>query len=101
MASCSLPEIEGLPFFDEIMGGFKVDESLLQHYFTFQYVPEPKTITPQISVLEASHYMKADAEGKVDIKRYLDLKFQTPSEESFEEKAKSSAKSSPSRWNTT
>lgn len=74
--------------FDETMGGFKVDESLLQHYFTFQYVPEPKTITPQISVLEASHYMKVDAEGKVDIKRYLDLKFQTPSEESFEEKAK-------------
>lgn len=74
--------------FDETMGGFKVDESLLQHYFTFQYVPEPKTITPQIQVLEASHYLKATVDGEIKVKKYFDLKFATPSEESFEQKAK-------------
>ena len=41
--------------FDESMGGFRVYPSLLQHYLTFQYVPEPHTITPQIRALEASH----------------------------------------------
>ncbi len=73
--------------FDETMGGFKVDESLLQHYFTFQYIPEPKTITPEINVLEASHYLKITADGKIEDKKYFDLKFATPSEESFEAKA--------------
>ncbi len=73
--------------FDETMGGFKVDESLLQHYFTFQYIPEPKTITPEIKVLEASHYLKITSDGKIEDKKYFDLKFAPPSEESFEAKA--------------
>ncbi len=73
--------------FDETMGGFKVDESLLQHYFTFQYIPEPRTITPEINVLEASHYLKITADGKIEDKKYFDLKFAAPSEESFEAKA--------------
>ena len=74
--------------FDETMGGFRVDPSLLQHYFTFQYVPEPNTITPQIKVLEAAHYLKCSADSKYEIKPYVELRFEKPSEESFEEKAK-------------
>lgn len=73
--------------FDESMGGFRVDPSLLQHYLTFQYVPEPNTITPQIKALEASHYLVADKNGICKMEQYADYRFQTPSEESFEAKA--------------
>lgn len=73
--------------FDESMGGFRVDPSLLQHYLTFQYVPEPSTITPQIRALEASHYMVVDENGIQKMEQYADYRFQTPSEESFEAKA--------------
>jgi asparagine synthase (glutamine-hydrolysing) len=72
--------------FDEEMGEFTVDPSMLQHYFTFQYVPEPHTLTPGIEVLEAAHYMVVDADG-MRMKRYFSPAFQTPSEESFEQKA--------------
>lgn len=73
--------------FDESMGGFKVDPSLLQHYLTFQYVPEPNTITPEIKALEASHYLVAGKDGIRKMEKYADYRFQTPSEESFEAKA--------------
>ncbi|MBR6790220.1 MAG: asparagine synthase (glutamine-hydrolyzing) [Oscillospiraceae bacterium] len=73
--------------FDESMGGFKVDPSLLQHYLTFQYVPEPRTITPEIKALEASHYMVVDKDGIRKMVKYADYRFRTPSEESFEAKA--------------
>ena len=73
--------------FDESMGGFKVDPSLLQHYLTFQYVPEPQTITPEIKVLQASHYMVVNKDGILKMEKYADYRFQTPSEESFEAKA--------------
>lgn len=73
--------------FDQSMGGFKVDPSLLQHYFTFQYVPEPQTITPQIKALEASHYMVVNKDGILKMEAYADYRFGTPSEESFEAKA--------------
>ena len=74
--------------FDEEYGEFRVDPSMLQHYFTFQYVPEPHTLTPGISVLEAAHYMTVSRNGRVQTKRYFSPDFQKPSEESFEEKAR-------------
>ena len=74
--------------FDESLGGFTVDPSLLQHYLTFQYVPEPHTISPNVSVLEASHYMLVQPDGSHEVKPYCSLAFATPSEESLEEKAK-------------
>ncbi|MCI8601227.1 MAG: asparagine synthase (glutamine-hydrolyzing) [Oscillospiraceae bacterium] len=73
--------------FDGSMGGFRVDPSLLQHYFTFQYVPEPQTLTGEIKVLEASHYMVVDKNGIRKMEAYADYRFQVPSEESFEAKA--------------
>ena len=61
--------------FDDTMGGFGVDESLLQHYLTFQYVPEPNTITPGISILEAAHYMVIDSAGNIRIEKFVDFIF--------------------------
>ena len=49
--------------FDPEMNGFTVDTKMLQHYFTFQYVPEPNTISGKVSVLEASHYMILNKDG--------------------------------------
>lgn len=73
--------------FDDTMGGFGVDESLLQHYLTFQYVPEPNTITPGISILEAAHYMVIDSAGNIRIEKYVDIIFKQPVKESFDSKA--------------
>lgn len=72
--------------FDEEMGEFKVDPAMLQHYFTFQYVPEPHTITPGIEVLGAGHYLVAD-QTDMKITRYFAPVFGKPSEESLEQKA--------------
>ncbi len=74
--------------FDEEMGGFSVDSSLLQHYFTFQYVPEPNTITGKIQILEAAHYMMIGVDGSYRIEKYLDLMFKQPMEASFDEKVR-------------
>lgn len=42
---------------DSSYDGFKVDKTLLQHYMTFQYVTEPDTISGDIKILPAGHYM--------------------------------------------
>ena len=73
--------------FDETMDGFKVNPALLQHYLTFQYVPEPHTITGGISILEASHYMVIDKDGNYRIEKYVDVMFRQPVKESFDSKA--------------
>ncbi len=74
--------------FDDTLGGFTVDPSLLQHYLTFQYVPEPNTITGKIQILEAAHYMMIDEDGNYRIEKYLDLMFKQPVEASFDEKVR-------------
>lgn len=43
--------------------GFKVDKTLLQHYFTFQYVTEPDTICGDIMILPQGSYMLCDSDG--------------------------------------
>ncbi len=48
---------------DSSYDGFKVDKTLLQHYMTFQYVTEPDTITGDIKLLPAGHYMTRGAEN--------------------------------------
>lgn len=73
--------------FDEDMGGFDVDIKSLQNYFTFQYVPEPKTMTGKVQALEAGHYMMLSAKGIEKVVQYEDYRFATPSKESFEAKA--------------
>lgn len=34
----------------------KIDATALQHYLTFQYVPDPQTMTPEIKRMEPGHY---------------------------------------------
>ncbi len=39
--------------------GRKINKKALQHYFTFQYVPEPLTIGENVNALMLGHYAKA------------------------------------------
>ncbi|MBE6591945.1 MAG: asparagine synthase (glutamine-hydrolyzing) [Ruminococcaceae bacterium] len=74
--------------FDEGFSGFKVSEELLQHYFTFQYVPEPQTMGGA-TALEAGTVALYDAKTKkLEIKRYFDPMFKPDKTLSFEDKAK-------------
>ncbi|MBQ9921832.1 MAG: asparagine synthase (glutamine-hydrolyzing) [Clostridia bacterium] len=77
-------------FFDESMGGFSVDKELLQHYLSFQYVPEPDTMSGKITSLPAGHSMICDFESTpaISTERYFDPMFCPNKEISFEDKAK-------------
>lgn len=48
----------------------------LQHYFTFQYVPEPYTMVNDIYKLEAGHYLFKKWDEEVEIKKYWEPTFQ-------------------------
>lgn len=75
-------------FFDNDFAGFGVDKTLLQHYFTYQYVPEPKTLGG-IDLLPAGHYAIYDvkAQKPLTVERYYDPMFNPNREMSFEDKA--------------
>lgn len=47
----------------------------LQHYLTYQFVPEPETMTEGIHKLEPGHYFTKKAGGKMEIKRYWKANF--------------------------
>ncbi|MBP3580596.1 MAG: asparagine synthase (glutamine-hydrolyzing) [Clostridia bacterium] len=68
--------------------GYKVDKTALQHYLTFQYVPEPNTITPDIKVLPAGHYALLSKGEKLKPVRYADYRLKPNSAMSFDEKEK-------------
>jgi len=68
--------------------GFTVDKTSLQHYLTFQYVPEPNTITPHIKVLPAGHYALLHCGDKLQPVRYADYRLKPNSTISFDEKEK-------------
>lgn len=77
-------------FFDDTMGGFSVDKELLQHYLSFQYVPEPNTMSGKIISLPAGHCMTCDFKNAqtVQVEKYFDPMFCPKKEISFEDKAK-------------
>jgi len=52
----------------------KVNEDSLQHYFTFQFVPDPATLFEGIFRLPPSHYFSFK-DGQLDLKRYWQLEF--------------------------
>jgi len=82
---------ETKPFlFDDSMGGFSVDKEMLQHYLSFQYVPEPNTMSQKIKSLPAGHSMVCDfkSENAVTVEKYFDPMFCPKKEISFEDKAK-------------
>ncbi len=66
--------------------GYKVDKKALQNYMSFQYVPEPDTIDPDIKVLPAGHYAKVFKGEKIAPISYVDYRFAPNSKISFDEK---------------
>ncbi|WP_044892960.1 asparagine synthase (glutamine-hydrolyzing) [Bacillus alveayuensis] len=53
-----------------------LDYHSLQHYLTFQYVPEPVTMSVGIRKLEPGHYIKKKIGEKLTIHRYWKARFQ-------------------------
>lgn len=47
-----------------------VSEKALQYYMTFQFVPEPYTLSDRIRRLEPGHYLLKKADGPLQIKPY-------------------------------
>lgn len=66
-----------------------IDKTQLQHYFTYQYVPEPATLHPEIKILPAGHYMVCDfsSEQEVRIEKYYTTTFRPQKSDDFEKKA--------------
>lgn len=81
-------EFKAFRFDSNMKDGYTVDKTALQHYLTFQYVPEPNTITPGIKVLPAGHYAKIGLGEKLCPQKYVDYKFTPRSDISFDEKEK-------------
>lgn len=73
-------------FFDEDYEGFDVNEERLQHYFTFQYVTEPDTITETIKILPKGSYMLYSE--KPEIKEYYVQSFAPDVKTSYDVKKK-------------
>lgn len=53
-----------------------VDPIALQHYVSFQYVPEPLSMTKGIQKLEAGHVFIKEGDGPPRINRYFHARFQ-------------------------
>ena len=73
---------------DGMKKGFDVDTTSLQQYLTFQYVPEPATISKDIKVLPAGHYALIGKGEKLTPVRYADYRFKPNNYMSFEDKEK-------------
>ncbi|MGV2448036.1 UNVERIFIED_CONTAM: asparagine synthase (glutamine-hydrolyzing), partial [Bacillus sp. ATCC 13368] len=54
----------------------ELDVDSLQHYLSFQYVPEPATLTKSIKKLPPGHFFTKKPGGKMDIKKYWKPNFQ-------------------------
>lgn len=52
-----------------------ISESALQNYFTFQYVPEPTTLTPSIQKLPAGSYFVKTPGSQMEVIRYYQPTF--------------------------
>ncbi|WP_163527884.1 asparagine synthase (glutamine-hydrolyzing) [Halobacillus ihumii] len=56
--------------------GGKVDTEALQHYLSYQYVPEPMTLTEGVQKLEPGHYFVKTPDEPLVIERYFHATFQ-------------------------
>lgn len=63
-----------------------ISDTAVQHYFTYQYVPEPATMHPEIKILPAGHYMTSDGANN-EIKKYYTPTFNPKKADNFEKKA--------------
>ena len=66
-----------------------IDKEKLQHYFTYQYIPEPSTLHPEIKILPAGSYAFVDFETEkpVRIEKYYTPVFTPRKADDFEKKA--------------
>jgi len=72
--------------FDGDYPDFKTREDLVQHYFTYQYMPA-KEFSHGLSILPAGHYLVFDGKTKkAEITRYFDPMFSVDKEKTYEEK---------------
>ncbi|MHC0038943.1 asparagine synthase (glutamine-hydrolyzing) [Pseudoneobacillus sp. C159] len=55
--------------------GTELNREALQHYLTYQFVPEPYSMTEGIQKLEPGHYFTKKIGGKLDIKKYWRASF--------------------------
>ncbi len=72
--------------FDPGYESFRTGDELVQHYFTYQYMPT-KEFSQGLSILPAGHYMVFDGKtGEGRVERYFDPMFRADREKSYEEK---------------
>lgn len=71
------------PLIEENTEG-KIKLEALQHYFSFQYVPEPQTTQPSIFKLEPGHFFRKKPGESIEISTYWQSTF-VPKYRSFKE----------------
>lgn len=81
-------EFKAFLFDSSMKQGYGVDSKNLQHYFTFQYVPEPDTISPELKVLPAGHYVIINESLSVSPVKFAQLSLRPDPSISFDEKEK-------------
>ncbi|WP_137596777.1 asparagine synthase (glutamine-hydrolyzing) [Paucilactobacillus kaifaensis] len=59
----------------KILNDQKISDQALQDYMTFQYVPDPHTMSPDINRLRAGHYFIKKPGQEMQIKRYFEPSF--------------------------
>ncbi|MBQ7897692.1 MAG: asparagine synthase (glutamine-hydrolyzing) [Clostridia bacterium] len=76
-------------YLDPALDKTLIDEEQLQHYFTYQYIPEPSTLHPEIRILPAGSYMMLDfsAEREVRVEKYYTPTFTPVKSDDFEKRA--------------
>ncbi|MCP8968975.1 asparagine synthase (glutamine-hydrolyzing) [Ectobacillus ponti] len=57
-----------------------VNPTSLQHYFTYQYAPEPETLTNDVNKVEPGHCFTQKADGTISFRRYWKPYFQATGE---------------------
>jgi asparagine synthase (glutamine-hydrolysing) len=62
----------------------EMDLTALSDYFSFQYVPAPKTIYRDVRKLRPAHYMVVEASGIREV-AYWDIRFDEPEQQSEQE----------------
>ena len=78
-------EKKSLLFADDISTEINIES--LHHYLTFQFVPEPKTILTDISILEPGHTISKEIGKDIELSKYWSVNF-APVKTSFDERLK-------------
>lgn len=66
----------------------KINKEALQHYFSFQYIVEPSTITDSIKKLEPGHFIIKKMNKPVQIQKYWEPTFSPTLHSSIDEQIK-------------